>query len=73
MKIVIQSGKFRLRLIVGQRFALWFLKKKTSGSEIPAELWKTLRRELKKAKKTFGKLSLVDIQSSNGDLVKITL
>ncbi len=73
MKIFIKSGKFRLRLFVGQRFALWFFKKQIGHSEVPDELWKTLRRELKKAKKTFGKLSLVDIQSSNGDLVKITL
>ncbi len=73
MKIFIQSGKFRLRLVVGLRFALWLFKKKTSGAEVPDEVWKILRRELKKAKKTFGKLPLVDIQSSDGDIVKITL
>lgn len=74
MKIKISSGTFKMTLHIPMRVAVSFMKRKADKSEKNADIRVSeVVKELKKARKNFGKMKIVDINSSNGDKVEITL
>lgn len=74
MKIKIKSEKKGFTLHLPMRLMAWIIKHGAEQSQ-SEESFKDidLYKELKAAKKTFGRLKIVEIKSADGDVVEITL
>lgn len=74
MKIKIKSADAKFTIHLPMRVVVWVLKKNAqqNGTD-PNFSSSKIVKELKAAKKNFGKLRIVEVHSANGDIVEITL
>ena len=76
MKIAIRDGKFRLSLRLPLRFVLWALGKAGEDETLSRFLRENrgeMRRIIREARRTHGRLELVHVESADGEEVIITL